>query len=127
MTILVYEHLLMVNSTFLVIYYLLTVWSRFWYVRSHLFDYPLAIRAVLQFANPPNQSNQPHRDSGTATHAINFGCGGLSAVGLLTIRNFEGRDVRVIVAGEKTRVMLICAVRLTSMTRSGQASSGHRV
>ncbi|KAF6759889.1 fatty acid synthetase alpha subunit [Ephemerocybe angulata] len=35
----------------------------------------------------------------TATHAIDFGPGGASGIGPLTARNFEGRGVRVIVAG----------------------------
>jgi len=37
----------------------------------------------------------------TATHAIGFGPGGLSGIGPLTTRNFEGRGVRVIILGEK--------------------------
>lgn len=37
----------------------------------------------------------------TATHAIDFGPGGLSGIGPLTARNLEGRGVRVIVVGEK--------------------------
>ena len=37
----------------------------------------------------------------TATHAIDFGPGGLSGIGPLTARNFDGRGVRVIVVGEK--------------------------
>ena len=37
----------------------------------------------------------------TATHAIDFGPGGLSGIGPLTARNFDGRGVRVVVAGEK--------------------------
>lgn len=37
----------------------------------------------------------------TATHAIDFGPGGLSGIGPLTAKNFDGRGVRVIVAGEK--------------------------
>jgi fatty acid synthase subunit alpha len=37
----------------------------------------------------------------TATQAIDFGSGGLSGIGPLTARNFEGRGVRVIVLGEK--------------------------
>jgi len=37
----------------------------------------------------------------TATHAIDFGPGGLSGIGPLTAKNFEGRGVRVIVAGDK--------------------------
>jgi len=39
--------------------------------------------------------------SETATHAIDFGPGGLSGIGPLTARNLDGRGVRVIVAGEK--------------------------
>ena len=35
----------------------------------------------------------------TATHAIDFGPGGASGIGPLTAKNFEGRGVRVIVAG----------------------------
>ena len=37
----------------------------------------------------------------TATHAIDFGPGGLSGIGPLTARNLEGRGVRVLVVGEK--------------------------
>ena len=37
----------------------------------------------------------------TATHAIDFGPGGLSGIGPLTSRNLEGRGVRVIVVGDK--------------------------
>ncbi|RPD59601.1 fatty acid synthase [Lentinus tigrinus ALCF2SS1-6] len=39
----------------------------------------------------------------TATHAIDFGPGGLSGIGPLTARNLEGRGVRVVVAGDKAR------------------------
>ncbi|PPQ94469.1 hypothetical protein CVT25_001102 [Psilocybe cyanescens] len=39
----------------------------------------------------------------SATHALDFGPGGLSGIGPLTAKNFEGRGVRVIVAGEKGR------------------------
>ncbi|KAG6910835.1 hypothetical protein DXG01_007150 [Tephrocybe rancida] len=37
----------------------------------------------------------------TATHAIDFGPGGLSGIGPLTARNFDGRGVRVIIAGDR--------------------------
>ncbi|KAF9532470.1 fatty acid synthase [Crepidotus variabilis] len=37
----------------------------------------------------------------SATHAIDFGPGGLSGIGPLTARNFDGRGIRVIVVGEK--------------------------
>ncbi|KAF8314904.1 hypothetical protein DL93DRAFT_2166952, partial [Clavulina sp. PMI_390] len=37
----------------------------------------------------------------TATHAVDFGPGGLSGIGPLTARNLEGRGVRVVVLGEK--------------------------
>ena len=37
----------------------------------------------------------------TATHAIDFGPGGLSGIGSLTARNLEERGIRVIVIGEK--------------------------
>ena len=37
----------------------------------------------------------------TATHADDFGPGGLSGIGPLTAKNFEGRGVRVVVAGDK--------------------------
>ncbi|EPQ52677.1 hypothetical protein GLOTRDRAFT_112049 [Gloeophyllum trabeum ATCC 11539] len=36
-----------------------------------------------------------------ATHAVDFGPGGLSGIGPLTARNLEGRGVRVIVLGDK--------------------------
>ncbi|KAG8716660.1 3-oxoacyl-[acyl-carrier-protein] synthase [Ceratobasidium sp. 394] len=37
----------------------------------------------------------------TATHAIDFGPGGLSGIGGLTARNLDGRGVRVLIVGEK--------------------------
>jgi fatty acid synthase subunit beta len=37
----------------------------------------------------------------SATHAIDFGPGGMSGIGPLTARNLDGRGVRVIVAGER--------------------------
>lgn len=37
----------------------------------------------------------------TATHAIDFGPGGLSGCGPMTARNLDGRGVRVIVIGDK--------------------------
>lgn len=37
----------------------------------------------------------------TATHAIDFGPGGLSGIGPLTAKNLDGRGVRVIVAGDR--------------------------
>jgi fatty acid synthase subunit alpha len=37
----------------------------------------------------------------TATHAIDFGPGGLSGIGPLSARNFDGRGIRVIVVGDK--------------------------
>ncbi|QRV90063.1 fatty acid synthase subunit beta [Ceratobasidium sp. AG-Ba] len=37
----------------------------------------------------------------SATHAIDFGPGGLSGIGGLTARNLEGRGVRVLIVGEK--------------------------
>ena len=37
----------------------------------------------------------------TATHAVDFGPGGLSGIVPLTARNLEGRGVRVVVIGEK--------------------------
>ncbi|KAI0342734.1 fatty acid synthase [Trametopsis cervina] len=39
----------------------------------------------------------------TATHAIDFGPGGLSGCGPMTARNLDGRGVRVIVVGEKRK------------------------
>ena len=39
--------------------------------------------------------------SETATHAIDFGLGGLSGIGPLTARNLDGQGVRVIVTGDK--------------------------
>ena len=41
--------------------------------------------------------------SETATHAIDFGPGGLSGIGPLTARNLDGRGVRFIVTGDKGR------------------------
>ncbi|KAF7965824.1 hypothetical protein HWV62_41719, partial [Athelia sp. TMB] len=37
----------------------------------------------------------------TATHAIDFGPGGLSGIGPLTARNLDGRGVRIVVVGDK--------------------------
>jgi fatty acid synthase subunit alpha, fungi type len=37
----------------------------------------------------------------SATHALDFGPGGLSGIGPLTAKNFEGRGVRVIVIGDR--------------------------
>lgn len=39
----------------------------------------------------------------TATHAIDFGPGGISGVGPMTARNLNGRGVRVIVVGDKAK------------------------
>ena len=36
-----------------------------------------------------------------ATHAIDFGPGGLSGVGAMTARNLDGRGIRVLVLGDK--------------------------
>ncbi len=38
-----------------------------------------------------------------ATHAVDFGLGGLSGIGPLTARNLDGRGVRVIVVGDKSK------------------------
>ncbi len=38
-----------------------------------------------------------------ATHAVDFGPGGLSGIGPLTARNLDGRRVRVIVIGDKSK------------------------
>ena len=38
-----------------------------------------------------------------ATHAIDFGPGGLSGCGPMTARNLDGRGVRVIVVGDKNK------------------------
>lgn len=38
-----------------------------------------------------------------ATHAIDFGPGGLSGIGPLTARNLDGRGVRVIVIGDRNK------------------------
>ena len=37
--------------------------------------------------------------SETATHAVNFGLGGLSSIGSLAVRNLDGCGVRVIITG----------------------------
>ena len=37
----------------------------------------------------------------SATHAIDFGPGGLSGIGGLTARNWEGRGIRTLIVGEK--------------------------
>jgi fatty acid synthase subunit alpha, fungi type len=36
-----------------------------------------------------------------ATHAVDFGAGGLNGIGPLTARNLDGKGVRMIVLGEK--------------------------
>ena len=41
--------------------------------------------------------------SETTTHAIDFGPGGLSGIGPLTAKNFEGRGVRVVIAGDRAK------------------------
>lgn len=46
-----------------------------------------------------NATNFPE----TATHALDFGPGGISGVGPLTARNLAGRGVRVIVIGDKSK------------------------
>ena len=37
----------------------------------------------------------------SATHAVDFGPGGLSGIGPFTSRNLEGRGIRVIIVGDK--------------------------
>lgn len=37
----------------------------------------------------------------SATHAVDFGPGGLSGIGSLTARELDGRGVRVVIVGEK--------------------------
>jgi len=53
-----------------------------------------------------------------ATHAIDFGPGGLSGIGSLTARNLDGRGVRVIIIGEKgkgsTELYSIASVKYES-------------
>ncbi|KAL0953237.1 hypothetical protein HGRIS_004490 [Hohenbuehelia grisea] len=39
----------------------------------------------------------------SATHAVDFGPGGLSGIGPLTARNFDGRGVRVVVVGDRAK------------------------
>lgn len=39
----------------------------------------------------------------TATHAVDFGPGGLSGIGPLTARNLDGRGVRIIVVGDRAK------------------------
>ena len=39
----------------------------------------------------------------SATHAVDFGPGGISGIGPLTARNLDGRGVRVIVVGEHSK------------------------
>jgi fatty acid synthase subunit beta len=52
------------------------------------------------FTSPIHWPKAPNF-SETATHAIDFGPGGLSGIGPLTARNLDGRGVRVIVIGDK--------------------------
>ena len=47
----------------------------------------------------PKATNFPE----TATHAIDFGPGGLSGIGSLTARNLDGCGVHVIIIGDKGR------------------------
>lgn len=39
----------------------------------------------------------------SATHAVDFGPGGASGIGPLTARNLDGRGVRVLVVGDKSK------------------------
>jgi fatty acid synthase subunit alpha, fungi type len=39
----------------------------------------------------------------TVTHALDFGPGGLSGCGPMTARNLDGRGVRVVVIGDKSK------------------------
>jgi fatty acid synthase subunit alpha len=39
----------------------------------------------------------------SATHAVDFGPGGLSGIGPLTARNFAGRGIRVVVIGDRSK------------------------
>lgn len=54
-----------------------------------------------QIFTKPIHWSEATRFPPTATHAVDFGPGGLSGIGSLTARNLEGRGVRVIVVGEK--------------------------
>jgi fatty acid synthase subunit alpha, fungi type/fatty acid synthase subunit beta, fungi type len=54
-----------------------------------------------QIFTKPIHWSEATRFPPTATHAVDFGPGGLSGIGSLTVRNLEGRGVRVIVLGEK--------------------------
>ena len=47
----------------------------------------------------PKATNFPD----SATHAVDFGPGGVSGIGPKTARNLEGRGVRVIVIGDKAK------------------------
>jgi fatty acid synthase subunit beta len=39
----------------------------------------------------------------SATHAVDFGPGGISGIGPLTAKNLDGRGVRVIVVGDRAK------------------------
>ena len=54
-----------------------------------------------QIFTSPIHWSKATKFSENATHAIDFGPGGLSGIGPLTARNFDGRGVRVIVTGDK--------------------------
>jgi hypothetical protein len=55
----------------------------------------------LCLGSPPRLAASSFPDF--ATHAIDFGLGGLSGIGPLTARNFDGRGVRVVVVGDHGR------------------------
>ncbi|KAI0264369.1 fatty acid synthase [Gloeopeniophorella convolvens] len=54
------------------------------------------------FTQPLHWSKATDLPAG-ATHAVDFGAGGVSGIGPLTARNLDGRGVRVIVIGDKGR------------------------
>ena len=61
--------------------------------------------------------------SETATHAIDFGPGGLSGIGSLTARNLDGRGVRVIITGDKGKETPSFSIRsISSMNHVGTGS-----
>jgi len=55
----------------------------------------------------PNATDLPEG----ATHAIDFGAGGISGIGPLTARNLDGHGVHVIVIGEKAWCQVLFSTR----------------
>jgi fatty acid synthase subunit alpha, fungi type len=63
----------------------------------------------------PKATDLPQR----ATHAIDFGAGGVSGIGQLTARNLDGRSIHIIVLGEKgkgnSEFYSVCGVKTVQL------------